>query len=575
MRWFVEISSLGPGGAQPVTLCVEAPQWQPALQKARALRGDDGALSNFSIELLDDGYRAVDPAKRLRYVVRKAPADAPLSTADSTASASAPAASAAKKARVGAGTVELTSSGSVAVTEPAAVTAVPVKKPAPPAPTPVSSAKKSPLGATVDFGSSGSAELLAEAASSAQAKASAAPPRPGSSPNITPEASAPALSSYRVLSSREENPSERSPITYREYVYAVPEGTSEESAHKLILERFEGARASLDGVRMGKLVNMAVFDHVFQSKPERRPLVTLTWKDWRGEPELRFPGREGQPAPAASAPAASAPAAPSPPRPAAPAAPAAPKPAAAPAAPKPAAAPQSAPVTAKSAAAPAAAPKPAAPAAPKPAAPAAPAAPKPAAAPVASKPLAAAAAKRASAEDLLSELFEACVDLQFLGDAYEGADFVLALAMEKMPSELGLVSLFDIDKREFVVVRQEGGKNQIPSTRMSDKASLAQAAMRGKRAIVVADATRDPRVVDPRWKAIGIDVKSLVVAPVEAGGRYLGLIELVNPEGGGRYGAAEGNALTYIGQQFAEFLAERSITIDADQIRAGSKKEAR
>src|SRR4051794_14863720 len=78
MRWFVEISPLGAKAAPSTTLCVEAPQWQPALQKARVLRGDDGALSNFSIELLDDGFRAIDPMTRLRYVVRRAPDDAEL-----------------------------------------------------------------------------------------------------------------------------------------------------------------------------------------------------------------------------------------------------------------------------------------------------------------------------------------------------------------------------------------------------------------------------------------------------------------------------------------------------------------
>ena len=80
MRWFVEISPLGQKAGPSTTLCVEAPQWQPALQKARALRGDNGALSNFSIELLDDGFRAIDPATRLRYVVKRAPDDAALSS---------------------------------------------------------------------------------------------------------------------------------------------------------------------------------------------------------------------------------------------------------------------------------------------------------------------------------------------------------------------------------------------------------------------------------------------------------------------------------------------------------------
>ncbi|MDI1445023.1 hypothetical protein QHF85_13280, partial [Polyangium sp. 6x1] len=79
MRWFVEISSAGPAAEPPAKLTVEAPQWQPALQKARAMRGDDGSLGNFSIELLDDGYKAVDPVKKLRYVVRKAPDTAELS----------------------------------------------------------------------------------------------------------------------------------------------------------------------------------------------------------------------------------------------------------------------------------------------------------------------------------------------------------------------------------------------------------------------------------------------------------------------------------------------------------------
>src|SRR5713226_4024689 len=84
MRWFVEISPIGQNAGPSTTVCVEAPQWKHALQKARALRGDNGALSNFSIELLDDGFRAIDPTTRLRYIVKRAPDDAPLTTATST-----------------------------------------------------------------------------------------------------------------------------------------------------------------------------------------------------------------------------------------------------------------------------------------------------------------------------------------------------------------------------------------------------------------------------------------------------------------------------------------------------------
>src|SRR3954463_9925576 len=79
MRWFVEVSRVGENSSDE-KYCVEAKQWQAALQEARKLRGDSGPLSKFSIELLDDGYRAVDPKLKLRFVVAKAPQDAALST---------------------------------------------------------------------------------------------------------------------------------------------------------------------------------------------------------------------------------------------------------------------------------------------------------------------------------------------------------------------------------------------------------------------------------------------------------------------------------------------------------------
>src|ERR1041385_6270956 len=79
-RWFVEVSRID-ADTQKEKYCVEALQWQQALQQARKLRGDRGALSRFAIELLESGYRATDPGSRLRYTINKAPYDAPLSGA--------------------------------------------------------------------------------------------------------------------------------------------------------------------------------------------------------------------------------------------------------------------------------------------------------------------------------------------------------------------------------------------------------------------------------------------------------------------------------------------------------------
>ncbi|AGP33661.1 GAF domain-containing protein [Sorangium cellulosum] len=181
---------------------------------------------------------------------------------------------------------------------------------------------------------------------------------------------------------------------------------------------------------------------------------------------------------------------------------------------------------------------------------------------------------RLSGDDLIAELFEACSDLHFLHDTLAGADFILALTLDKIPCALGLVSLFDINRREFVVVRQYGGKSALLA-RLSERAPLALAAMRSRRAVVVPDASRDERVMDDRWKAIGVELRSVICAPVELAGRYLGLLEIGNPLDGKPFSESDGNALTYIGQQFAEFVGARGVVLDPGLVTAGAKKAAR
>jgi hypothetical protein len=85
MRWIVEVSplrpSLAPGEAiPPDQYVVEAKSWQQALQAARESSGSNGPISQISIELLPEGYRAVDPVGRLRYVIKRAGEDTPLTS---------------------------------------------------------------------------------------------------------------------------------------------------------------------------------------------------------------------------------------------------------------------------------------------------------------------------------------------------------------------------------------------------------------------------------------------------------------------------------------------------------------
>jgi GAF domain-containing protein len=157
-------------------------------------------------------------------------------------------------------------------------------------------------------------------------------------------------------------------------------------------------------------------------------------------------------------------------------------------------------------------------------------------------------------------------DLHFLRDAIEGGDFCLALAIETMPSAAGIVHLYDIDKREFVVACIAGrGTERLLLERYPESDVLLAKAMTRRRAIVIADATTNDDALTPRYEALG-GAKSVIVAPVMHGGRFIGAIEIVNPIDGAPFDEAEGNALSYIAEQFAEFVAQRGIVVDAERI---------
>jgi len=122
------------------------------------------------------------------------------------------------------------------------------------------------------------------------AAASPAPPPPPSA-----SAAPPTSGGWTLLSHRSEDPSPENPLYYRERTYAVPEATPEPVAEQLLRERLREVRLELERVERGKFVNLAVFDHAWQDRPQRPPIVTLQWKDWRGDPELAFPLRTSRP----------------------------------------------------------------------------------------------------------------------------------------------------------------------------------------------------------------------------------------------------------------------------------------
>lgn len=458
MRWILEISTLG-DKAPPEAHQVEAESWQAALEQGRARKGDTGNMSSFSIELLENGYRAINPEMRLRYEVRE------------------------------------TKEGS------SNEAAVQVAAPAMPAIDPEALSWRVP----------GEAE---------------APPAAVEAPRPKPVR-------LEILSQRSQEPTPEKPLIYQEVAFLVPADASESDAEALLKEELKRIRLSLVHREERKLVQLAAFEQRFEGTPTGRPLAALTWKDWKEDVQVHFPRRRSVPPPSSvgvppvvaqptdvSAPARAKTLHSEPPP--------------APAASNPADVPVQATAPLERAGTEVS--------------------PKLAARSL-TPPLARSSRSQARAhgDDLIAELFEACSELNYQPDARAGALFIATLALDKIPSELALVSLYDINKREFVVVQHLGLGTTIVDARVSERAKLVAQVMRTKRTSVTDDTT----TIDERWGKTGVPLRSIACAPVEVGGRYLGLIELANPLDGGAFQESDGHALTYIGQQFAEFLAER------------------
>ncbi len=86
-----------------------------------------------------------------------------------------------------------------------------------------------------------------------------------------------------LLFERDQDPSATNPLTYRERVLAVAPGTSVPQAEALARQTLTTLKRSLATRPRGRYVTVAVFDHVFSTRPTESPLVVLRWKDWRSD----------------------------------------------------------------------------------------------------------------------------------------------------------------------------------------------------------------------------------------------------------------------------------------------------
>ncbi|HMI91264.1 MAG TPA: hypothetical protein VK509_07870, partial [Polyangiales bacterium] len=92
-----------------------------------------------------------------------------------------------------------------------------------------------------------------------------------------------------LLFERNEEPTEGNPLLYCERAYLLPRGTTVTDAEAALRWKLADMQRELESRRRGKLVNLAVFDHRWTDAPERPPVITLQWRDWRSEVVVDYP----------------------------------------------------------------------------------------------------------------------------------------------------------------------------------------------------------------------------------------------------------------------------------------------
>ena len=156
-------------------------------------------------------------------------------------------------------------------------------------------------------------------------------------------------------------------------------------------------------------------------------------------------------------------------------------------------------------------------------------------------------------------------DLNFMSGIADGAEFVLEALDTIVPCEGVLIHVFDINKSQFVVVRAKGaGAAQTLMHRTPDTEAFFDFVMHRPGSVAFPEVERDPRILGPRWDALGVKPVCALCGPVRQGGRYLGLVEVANPLGGAPFHQTEQNAVDYVCEQFAQFLANRPIVLDPE-----------
>jgi hypothetical protein len=118
------------------------------------------------------------------------------------------------------------------------------------------------------------------------------PPAPATSASddkparVLPRLSLAPLEPAELIYERLHEPSDDSPILYRERAYVVDTLQTDDDLEEHLEAELSRIRRDWRHRDASQFVQLSLYDHSFQGEPRFPPIATLTWKDWQGRTEI-------------------------------------------------------------------------------------------------------------------------------------------------------------------------------------------------------------------------------------------------------------------------------------------------
>ncbi len=165
-----------------------------------------------------------------------------------------------------------------------------------------------------------------------------------------------------------------------------------------------------------------------------------------------------------------------------------------------------------------------------------------------------------SAEEMLADVFLRVVELDRLQSVEEAMEFILDLALEKVPCESGSVFRADGTTGDLSFMAARGPKaRELLESNITIPAGTGIAGFCAVEGVSVAvnDVEKDPRHYSAVSAQVKYSPKSMLCAPMMTHGRSFGCVQLINRREGAQFQEYEVGVLAYLAHQAALFLNAR------------------